>query len=167
MIPADLVISRWGARFLGRRFVCAIGRGGITTRKHEGDGATPAGSHRIIGMLYRPDRLAALSLPGWARAIGPRDLWSDDPLDRNYNHLVRAPYRFSHEALRRPDPLYDLVLLTDWNWPYAKPGRGSAIFIHTWRKPRHPTAGCVGFARSDLLWIVARIRPHTRLIVRP
>jgi L,D-peptidoglycan transpeptidase YkuD (ErfK/YbiS/YcfS/YnhG family) len=164
--PDDLVVTRWGARFLGRRFPCATGRGGIRRRKREGDGATPAGTHGFIGLLYRPDRVARAALPGWARPIGPSDLWSDDPADPDYNHLVRAPHRFGHERLRRPDPLYDIVLLTDWNWPRAVRGQGSAIFVHLWRKPRHPTAGCVAFRRADLLWIVRRLRHRSRLILR-
>ena len=32
-----------GLRIAGRRLPCSIGRGGITTDKREGDGATPAG----------------------------------------------------------------------------------------------------------------------------
>lgn len=149
---------------MGRRFACSIGRGGISENKREGDGVTPAGTHRIVGMLYRPDRMA--SPAGWARPFGPGDLWSDDVADPDYNLMVRRPHGFRHEKLFRPDPLYDLILITDWNWPYAIPGNGSAIFIHTWRKPRYPTAGCVGFARADLLWIAPRIRHSTRLIVR-
>ena len=39
-----------------------------------------------------------------------------------------------NERLRRADPLYDLVILTDWNWPSAERGRGSAIFMHRWRR---------------------------------
>ena len=164
MKPHDIVVTRWGARFMNRRFACSIGRGGITTTKHEGDGGSPAGIHRIVGMLYRPDRLTAPA--DWALPFGPSDLWSDDPKDDDYNSMVRAPHGFGHERLSRPDPAYDVILITDWNWPYATPGKGSAIFIHTWRKPRHPTAGCIGFARSDLLWIAARIRHQTRLIIR-
>jgi L,D-peptidoglycan transpeptidase YkuD (ErfK/YbiS/YcfS/YnhG family) len=162
---ADLVVTRWGARFLGRRFPCAIGRGGITRDKREGDGATPAGVHQFIGLLYRTDRVARAALPDWALPIGPRDLWSDDLRDPDYNLMVRAPHPFGHERLSRPDPLYDVILLTDWNWPRAERGRGSAIFVHSWRKPRHPTAGCVAFARADLLWIARRIEYRTRLII--
>lgn len=161
-----ITVTRWGARFRGVSLPCAIGRGGLTGAKREGDGATPLGTHRIVGLLYRPDRIPARALPGWARPIGPRDLWSDDPADPAYNHRVRTPHAGSHEALRRPDPLYDLVLITDWNFPVAEPGRGSAIFLHRWRKPRHPTAGCVAFAPQDLLWLARNIRPGTRLIVR-
>jgi hypothetical protein len=38
--------------------------------------------------------------------------------------------------------------------------------VHQWRRPRHATAGCVAFGRGDLLWIAARIRHETRLIIR-
>ena len=164
MKPADIVVTKWGATFRGRRFPCAIGRGGITARKREGDGATPAGVHRLVGMLYRADRLAKPA--DWALPIGPFDAWSDAPDDIDYNSFVRAPCPHSHERLHRPDRLYDLILLTDWNWPQAQPGHGSAIFVHIWRGPRHPTAGCVAFSRQDLLWIAPRIRHETRLIIR-
>jgi len=164
-VTGDLTITPMGARFLGRRFACTIGRGGITRDKREGDGATPIGTHRIMGMLYRPDRLRGADLPCWARPIRLRDLWSDDPGDPAYNHLVRAPHGFSHEEMRRADPLYDLVMITDWNWPCATPGKGSAIFVHSWRRPGFPTAGCVAFARADLLWIAARIQPGARLVI--
>jgi L,D-peptidoglycan transpeptidase YkuD (ErfK/YbiS/YcfS/YnhG family) len=163
--PADLVLTPMGLRFAGRVMPCTIGRGGIrpAAAKREGDGATPAGAHPIVGMLYRPDRMARPA--GWAVPVGPGDLWSDDVRDPDYNLMVRAPHPFSHEALRRPDPLYDLVLITGWNWPQAEPGRGSAIFIHRWRRPGYPTAGCVALAPDDLLWIARRLQPTARLIV--
>jgi L,D-peptidoglycan transpeptidase YkuD (ErfK/YbiS/YcfS/YnhG family) len=163
--PRDLVLTPGGLRFMARRFPCTIGRGGLSTRKREGDGATPVGVHGIVGMLYRPDRIARPA--DWALPIRPGDLWSDDVRDPDYNLMVRAPHPFGHERLRRADPLYDLVILTDWNWPQAVKGRGSAIFIHRWRKPGHPTAGCIGLAPEDLRWIAARIRYETRLIVPP
>lgn len=165
MTPADLVLTPRGLRFMGRVFPCTIGRGGLSTRKREGDGATPVGIHRIIGCLYRPDRLA---IPcDWAVPLGPRDLWSDDPEDEDYNLMVRAPYAASHERLCRADPLYDLILLTDWNWPRAVRGQGSAIFLHQWRRPAYPTEGCIAFDRGDLHWIASRITYRSRVIVPP
>lgn len=151
---------------MNRRFASVLGRNGVTADKREGDGASPLGVHRIVGMLYRPDRLAASQLPDWALPTGLGDLWSDDPRDEDYNLLVRAPHGFSHESLRRADPLYDLILITDWNWPEAQPGRGSAIFVHVWRCPRYPTAGCLAMDLHDLLWIANRITHQTRLIIR-
>ena len=163
MKPLDMVVTPTGLRFLGRRLACTIGRGGIATRKREGDGATPAGVHRIVGMLYRPDRMARPT--DWAVPIGPQDLWSDAVRDPDYNLMVRAPHGFSHETLRRADPMYDLILITDWNWPYAVPGRGSAIFLHRWRRPGAPTAGCIALAADDLLWVAQRLQHQSRLIV--
>ena len=163
MTPDDLILTPTGLRFADRRIPCTIGRGGITSSKREGDGATPRGVHRVAGVLYRPDRIAP-PVP-WAVPIGPRDIWSDDPADPEYNHMTRAPSTFGHETLRRADPLYDLVILTDWNWPDAEPGRGSAIFLHRWRRPGYPTEGCVAMDPADLRWVAARLTLETRLFV--
>jgi L,D-peptidoglycan transpeptidase YkuD (ErfK/YbiS/YcfS/YnhG family) len=161
----DLVLTPRGVRFAGRYWPCTIGRGGRSHDKCEGDGATPQGVHHIVGMLYRPDRMARPN--AWAEPIHPGDLWSDDMGDRNYNHLIRAPYPHSHETLRRGDPLYDIVIVTDWNWPISKPGKGSAIFLHQWRRPGFPTEGCIAFRRDHLRVIAGMIRPGTRVIVNP
>ncbi len=158
-----MVLTPMGLRFQGVNYPCTIGKTGITSRKREGDGATPRGIHRIVGMLYRPDRIARPA--EWAKPIGPLDLWSDDPADEDYNMMVRAPYPHSHERLRRADPLYDLILLTDWNWPYAVKGRGSAIFMHQYRRPGYPTEGCIALSRAHLHHIAPRIKHRTRLIV--
>lgn len=159
----DMVLTRMGLRFAGRCWPCVIGKGDVTADKREGDGATPAGVHRIVGMLYRPDRIARPT--DWAVPIGPSDLWSDDVTHEDYNLLVRAPYAWSHERLRRGDRLYDLVILTDWNWPRAERGRGSAIFLHRWRRRGFPTEGCVAFRSDHLNQIATRITLGTRLIV--
>lgn len=149
-------------------FPCALGRGGIAEVKREGDGVTPAGTFRVIGLLYRPDRVGRARLPDWALPIGPFDLWSDDPKDPDYNHHLpgRGRHRFSAERLARADGLYDALMVLDHNWPGAVPGRGSAIFVHCWRGPRVPTAGCVAFAKPDFLWIAARFRPESRVVIR-
>lgn len=158
----DIVAGRWGARFMGRRFPCAIGKGGITSNKREGDGATPRGTHYMSGILYRADRTPPIT----GEMILPRDLWCDAPDHPDYNLLVKAPFQHSHEKLRRADRLYDLVIITDWNWPNATPHKGSAIFIHRWRRPRYPTEGCVAFRADHLRWISDRITPSTRLMIR-
>ncbi|WP_417262293.1 L,D-transpeptidase family protein [Celeribacter sp.] len=158
----DIVVTRWGARFLGRRFPCSIGKGGITDDKREGDGASPRGAHHLPALYYRADRIPALT----GTKIRPGDLWCDAGDHPAYNHLVRAPFKASHENMRRADRLYDLVIITDWNWPNATPGKGSAIFVHRWRKPRHPTEGCVAFRADHLRWIAERITPSTRLVIR-
>jgi L,D-peptidoglycan transpeptidase YkuD (ErfK/YbiS/YcfS/YnhG family) len=161
MRRGDLVLTPTGLRGFGRRWPVAIGRGGLTADKREGDGATPRGTLRVTGLLYRADRMARPA--PWAGPIGPRDLWSDDPRDPAYNARMRAPHPFSHERLRRPDPLYDAVVLTDWNRPEPLPGRGSAIFLHVWRGPCHRTAGCLALRRDHLLRLLPRLGPGTRI----
>lgn len=161
-----MVVTRWGARFLGRRFPVSIGRGGMTANKREGDGATPVGVWKLMGGGYRADRGLPPRVPFFVHAIGPQELWSDDAAQPDYNHEVRAPYPHSHERLRRADPLYDVFLITDWNWPEATPGKGSAIFVHNWRRPRYPTAGCLAFRPDHLRWILERWTPRSRIILR-
>lgn len=163
MTSHDMVLTQQGVRYHGRIFPCSIGKTGVTLHKQEGDGATPAGTHHITGLWYRADRIAPPA--PWARAIGPNDLWCDDPAHPAYNQHFRAPQTASHERLRRADPLYDLILTTDWNWPDAIPGWGSAIFLHQWRRPRFGTEGCIAFARPQLFEIAASAAPGTRLIV--
>ena len=164
--PWDLVVTRWGARYRGHLFVCAVGRGGIGEKRGEGDGITPAGRWRIAGFAYRADRARSplSTLPHWPS--GPRDIWSDDPRDPGYNNRASTrDHPFSHERLFRPDPLYDLVAVLDFNWPEAVPGAGSAIFLHVWRKPRHPTEGCIAFAAPVLRFILESWNPAARVVI--
>jgi L,D-peptidoglycan transpeptidase YkuD (ErfK/YbiS/YcfS/YnhG family) len=169
-LRTDLVVGPLGAWFGGRRFPCAVGRGGVGDKRAEGDGITPVGRHRIEAVLWRADRLArpvAMRIgPSWVRSIGPRDGWSDDPADPDYNRPVRRPHRYRSEALRRADPLYDLVAVLDWNRHPVAEGRGSAIFVHVWKAPRRPTEGCIALRRSDLRWILRRWTPQSRVVVR-
>lgn len=163
----DLVVTRWGARFMGRRFACSVGKGGIRADKREGDGATPVGRFRLVSAGYRADRMAAPPIAAPLRATGHADIWSDDPRDPFYNRGLSARfYPFSHERMRRGDPLYDLVVTTDHNWPDAAPGAGSAIFVHCWKGVRRPTAGCVAFSQRDLIWILERWTEKSRLVIQ-
>ena len=93
--------------------------------------------------------------------------WCDDPKDKNYNHKVYSyNYLYSHENLRRSDGLYDAYGILDYNWPHAQPGKGSAIFIHAWRRPRYPTEGCIAFDISDLIWIFENWNINSRVVIK-
>ena len=165
----DLVVGPWGARFAGRRFPCSLGRGGIVPAdaKREGDLATPAGVWRLTGGYWRADRLPcpAPALP--LEPLGPQRGWGEDPEDPRYNCPVLHPHSFPADRMRRGDPLYDICIVTDHNQRPVVPGAGSAIFVHLWRGPRRPTAGCIAFRRPDLEWILARWTPRSRLVIRP
>ena len=139
----------------GRRFRCAIGKGGRRPDKQEGDGATPTGLLPLRRLLYRADRLAIPACAVPREALAPSDGWCDDPADAAYNRQVRLPHPARHEALWRVDGLYDLIGVLGWNDSPAVPGRGSAIFLHVARPDYGPTEGCVALARPDLLALLA------------
>jgi L,D-peptidoglycan transpeptidase YkuD (ErfK/YbiS/YcfS/YnhG family) len=164
----DLAVGPWGARFLGRRFPCSVGRGGIVpaAAKTEGDGATPAGIWRLASLYWRADRGTRPRTLLAAEPLGPRQGWAETPEDPDYNLPIRHPHPFPADRMTRGDPLYDICAITDHNAAPVVPGAGSAIFVHLWRRPRGPTAGCIAFRRPDLEWILARWRPTSRLVIR-
>lgn len=166
--PHDMVVGPWGARFLGRRFPCSTGRGGIISgsAKAEGDLGTPTGTFRLLWLYWRADRHPRPASILAAAPLGPSQGWSETPEDPAYNCPIRHPHGFPSDRMARGDGLYDICVVTDQNRNPIVPNAGSAIFVHTWRKPRHPTAGCVAFRRPDLQWILARWTPHSRMIVR-
>lgn len=149
----------------GRRCTCALGRGGVRVRKREGDGATPAGTWRLVEVLWRADRVRrpGTSLP--VRAIRPDDGWCDAPSDRNYNRHVRHPYPASAERLWREDRVYDIVVVLDHNRRPRVRGHGSAVFMHLARPGLVPTEGCIALAERDLRLVLARARHGTRIVV--
>ena len=159
----DLILTPFGLRLADQILPCVIGKNGASKLKREGDGKTPIGKHQIVGMLYRPDRLSKPRR--WALPIRPRDIWSDGVRDPDYNLMGTSPSSFRHEKLFRPDHLYDLVIITNWNWPYPVKGRGSAIFIHHWRRNGYPTEGCIALSKENLLRVAKFIDFGTRLII--
>ncbi|MDA1097552.1 MAG: L,D-transpeptidase family protein [Proteobacteria bacterium] len=150
-----------------RRYLCALGRGGIRIDKREGDGATPAGLYPLRQLLYRADRLArpVSKLP--LAKIRPTDGWCDDPGDAAYNTAVVLPYPASAEAMWRADGLYDLVVITGHNADPVVPGRGSAIFIHLAGRDYSPTEGCVALAQGDLLAILPLLADDSEIQIDP
>jgi len=139
-------------------FPCALGRSGRSVRKREGDGATPVGRWRLLGVLYRSDRGRCPSTRLPVRPIAPDDGWCDAPGDRNYNRPVRHPYPASAERLWREDGLYDIVVVLSHNVRPRVRGAGSAVFMHLARPGYRPTEGCIALKREHLLRLLERCR---------
>ncbi len=138
-------------------FPCALGWGGITANKREGDGATPLASMRVLSGYFRGDHAAGLRRTRLSMAPIGADLgWCEVPQDRNYNRPVKIPYGASHERTKRDDRLYDACLVLDWNIAPRRRGRGSAIFFHLARPGFTPTQGCVAVSRRTM----ERLLPH-------
>ncbi|MEZ5852679.1 MAG: L,D-transpeptidase family protein [Hyphomicrobiaceae bacterium] len=137
---------------------CALGRTGRHGRKREGDGATPVGRWRLLDVLYRADRVSRPRTALPVRAIRAEDGWCDAAGDRNYNRPVTHPYPASAERLWRPDALYDLVVVLDYNVRRRVRGRGSAIFMHVARPGYAPTEGCIALSERDMRNILVHLR---------
>ena len=143
-------------------FPCALGRGGISAAKREGDGATPLAAMRILCGYFRPDHFAAARRTRLAMAPIDADLgWCEVPDDRNYNRPVRLPYPVSHEYMQRPDRLYDACLVLDWNIRPRRRGRGSAIFFHLARPDFTPTQGCVAVSARTMARLLPLLSDRT------
>jgi len=151
----------------GQRYACALGPAGVVTAKHEGDGATPAGSFPLRRVLYRPDRVARPRTALAVAALDPLDAWCDDPADPAYNRQVRQPYAASFEPLWRAAPSYDVMVILGHNDDPVVPGRGSAVFLHLAWADYRPTAGCVALAAEHLAAILEGATAESRLIVSP
>ena len=147
-------------------FPCSLGRSGVTHRKREGDGATPAGAFAAVFVRHRADRLpiGRTLLP--RRATRPDDGWCDDPKAASYNRPVGVPFAGSHEALWREDEVYDLVVVLDFNLRHPAKSRGSAIFLHVADSAMRPTAGCVAVRRGDLRRLLPRLSTRTKLVIQ-
>jgi L,D-peptidoglycan transpeptidase YkuD (ErfK/YbiS/YcfS/YnhG family) len=165
------VVARPGDRTKGWLFTggtpipVALGRVGPKAAKIEGDGATPAGRFRPLRLWWRADRLLRPRTRLPARRIGPQDAWCEDPADRRYNRAFHRSANEPGDRLRRDDELYDLIVEIDHNTRPRVAGRGSAVFIHLARPGLAPTAGCIALRRRDLLRLLGRLGPKTRIII--
>lgn len=144
---------------------CALGRGGVSAAKREGDGATPLGAWPLRFVLYRPDRVVPPQTGLAVLPLWPWDGWCDDPADAAYNRYIALPYPARHERLWRNDALYDLIVVLGYNDDPVVPGAGSAIFLHVAAPDYRPTEGCVALAEGDLRAVLANANASTTLEV--
>ena len=143
-----------------------IAGNGLSGKKREGDGCSPAGLYRLgtaFGVRPRPDT----KMP-W-RPVTPASYWVDDPESPHYNRWVEAPDglgRFSAEHLIDYPEEYAYAVVIEYNTGAVGPGRGSAIFLHCGLRP---TSGCVAVGEADLLRILGWLDPAKRpeILLRP
>ena len=149
----------------GRRYNCALGFGGLSTNKFEGDGATPVGRFPLRRVFYRADRIKKPKTQLKVQALRPRDGWCDDPSHQAYNKLISRPFPFSHEHLWREDNIYDLIVEIGYNDMPVISGKGSAIFIHIAWPSYASTKGCIALQKNDLVDLLRACGPETDLII--
>lgn len=130
-------------------------------RKREGDLRAPAGIFALGGAFG----FGASAADGAVRLARGRHYCVDDPASPLYNQIVSrkaAGAATSGEEMWRI-PLYRRGMFIDYPTSAAQRG-GSCIFLHVWRRPGAPTAGCVAFSERDLAEIQSFAADQTAAI---
>ena len=145
------------------RVKCAIGKRGIGNKQKEGDQITPKGKFKIKIILYRKDRISNFSSKIAKLPIQKNMGWCDDPYSKDYNKLIKFPFKYSAEKLHRKDNTYDIILVLNYNLNPIRKRKGSAIFIHIAKKNYKKTLGCVAVSKKDLKKIIKKINKSTTI----
>ncbi len=133
--------------------------------KREGDGRSPSGVYPLgFAFGYFPPAGVRTKLP--YRQVTTESWWDTEPGSPTYNTWrVGPPTVESFEWMRRRDEQYRLGLVIEYNMNPTVAGHGSAIFLHIWRGPNLPTAGCVGVSERDARRILDWLNPADRPMI--
>lgn len=135
--------------------------------KKEGDGRAPAGVFSLPRAFIGPNESLGASPKLPVHQVTTQTVCVDTVASKHYNQMFEestvAKDWDSEERMLRPDGLYRYGLFVDHNAPSVQPGAGSCIFLHLWRGPGAPTAGCTAMAEADMLavlrWLDAAKKP--------
>ena len=122
--------------------------------KVEGDGKSPAGIFSLGSAFGHSEmshlKMEYLHLNESIEAV-------DDLSSCYYNSIVDrrtvVPDWQSSEKMGA-EPLYEIGLVINHNFPNPKLGAGSAIFMHLWQNQSSGTAGCTAMSRENLTTIL-------------
>jgi L,D-peptidoglycan transpeptidase YkuD (ErfK/YbiS/YcfS/YnhG family) len=140
-----------------------VGRNGFqyASRRHEGDGTTPAGKFPMrfaFGSRANPGVHI-----GWTQ-LHSDSCWSGEPKD--YNTYVRRTCTSRDENLWASRAVaYRYAADVGFNDNPAVWGRGSAIFLH--ESLNMPTHGCVSMSETNLLWTLRWMTAGSWIVMGP
>ena len=159
-----IIVKKSGyLKYKNFKFRCALGKAGIKEKKFEGDNITPRGTYRIIKVFYRSDRIKNLTTRITKIKIKENMGWCDDFKSKDYNKLIKIPFKYSYEKLFRTDHIYDVVILINYNYKPIIRNKGSAIFLHIAKKNYQKTAGCIALKKKHLLKILSNIKKNEKI----
>jgi len=143
-----------------------IGRSGFAPfgEKREGDGQTPSGIYPLK-TAFGYNETVKTKMP-YRQALAD-DVWIDDPDAPDYNRWVKKDETkaASHEMMKRGDDLYKYGVVIEYNTGPVIKGNGSAIFLHVWKCPGLPTAGCVAVSEDNMIKILEWLDPVASPII--
>ncbi|MDC0433499.1 L,D-transpeptidase family protein [Pelagibacteraceae bacterium] len=158
-----IIIKKKYLVFNDYRVKCAIGKRGIKIKKKEGDLITPKGTYNISKLLYRKDRVKNLKSRLKKILINKNMGWCDDPRSKDYNKLIKIPFKYNYEKLYIKENIYDIILVLNYNMQPVKKDKGSAIFIHIAKQNFNPTKGCVAIRKKELRVILKMVNARTKV----
>ena len=146
------------------RVKCAIGKRGIGNKKREGDLITPKGDYKIKYILYRKDRVKIYSKI--RKIVIKKNMgWCDDSKSKQYNKLIKLPFKYKYEKLYKKENVYDIIVVLNYNMNPVIKNKGSAIFIHVAKKNYKKTEGCIAIKKLHLLKIVKEMKINTKIFI--
>ncbi|MFA6135552.1 MAG: L,D-transpeptidase family protein [Phycisphaerae bacterium] len=138
--------------------------------KCEGDGKAPAGVFALPLVFGYAEKAKSGEIKLPYLALTAEIVGVDDANSRLYNQIVQwkpgqARDWDSAETMRRADGLYEWGVVVGHNTSPVVPGAGSCIFMHIWRGPDKPTAGCTAMARPHVLDLVKWLDPQAQPVL--
>ena len=158
-----ILINKKYLTFNNYKAKCSIGKRGIGYKRKEGDLITPKGKYKIKCILYRKDRVKKIQSKIKKFIIKKNMGWCDDPKSKNYNKLVKLPFKYKYEKLYKKENIYDIILVLNFNMSPIKKNKGSAIFIHVAKKDYKKTEGCIALKKNHLLRIIKELKNTTKI----
>ena len=134
-------------------------------KKKEGDNKTPRGKFKIEYILYRKDRIINLRTRLKILEIKKDMGWCDDSNSKNYNQLIKIPFKYSYEKLWLKENIYDIILVLNYNIKPVIKNKGSAIFLHIAKNKYQSTKGCIAISKSNIKLLVSKLNLKTKLII--
>ena len=160
-----IIIKNKSLTYNDYKVKCSVGKRGIGVKKREGDLITPRGTFKITKLLYRKERVRNLKTNLKKNIIYKRMGWCDDARSKDYNKLIKLPFKYSFERLYRKDNIYDIILVLDFNMSPIEKFKGSAIFIHVAKNNYKRTKGCIAIKKKDFIHLLSKINKKTKVRV--
>ena len=91
--------------------------------------------------------------------------WCDDPNLKNYNKLIKFPFKGRAEKMWLKDRIYDVLIVIDYNLKPIVTNKGSAIFLHIAKKNYSTTKGCIAVRKKDIIFLAHKINNKTKIII--
>jgi D-alanyl-D-alanine dipeptidase len=137
--------------------------------KREGDRRSPSGVYALDTAFGAAPELPPSSHGFPYAQMRATSYCVEDQRSEHYNRLIDsttvAPAGWERwSQMARPDGLFDWGIVVRQNSPDIERGAGSCVFLHIWRGPNKPTAGCTALPKDALIdvlrWLDPSRRPH-------